>query len=94
MDLRSRGDCCRAPIGNDRGRVWRDDTCARQHDRDSVRNRAHRTRLLREVLLEVEQRAVNALSVMPANVADLVSEADFVHLLGYLLSQRVEQAAK
>ena len=26
---------------------------------------------------------------MPANVPDLVSEADFVHLIGYLLSQRV-----
>jgi hypothetical protein len=25
---------------------------------------------------------------MPSNVPDLVSEAEFVHLMGYLLSQR------
>jgi putative heme-binding domain-containing protein len=37
---------------------------------------------------EIEQRAVSSLSLMPANVPDLISEADFVHLLGYLLSQR------
>ena len=37
---------------------------------------------------EIGQRDVSALSLMPANVPDLVSEADFVHLLGYLLSQR------
>jgi len=43
---------------------------------------------------EIEERAISPLSVMPANVQDLVSEADFVHLLGYLLSQRIEQAAK
>jgi putative heme-binding domain-containing protein len=43
---------------------------------------------------EIEERVISPLSVMPANVPDLVSEADFVHLLGYLLSQRVEQAAK
>ncbi len=43
---------------------------------------------------EIEERAISPLSVMPPNVQDLVSEADFVHLLGYLLSQRIEQAAK
>jgi putative heme-binding domain-containing protein len=43
---------------------------------------------------EIEERVISPLSVMPSNVPDLVSEADFVHLLGYLLSQRVEQAAK
>jgi putative heme-binding domain-containing protein len=37
---------------------------------------------------EIHQRTVNPLSPMPANVPDLVSEADFVHLIGYLLSQR------
>jgi putative heme-binding domain-containing protein len=49
---------------------------------------------VRVPLDEVEERVISPLSVMPANVPDLVSEADFVHLLGYLLSQRVEQAAK
>ncbi len=43
---------------------------------------------------EIEERVISPLSVMPANVANLVTEADFVDLLGYLLSQRVEQAAK
>lgn len=37
---------------------------------------------------EIDQRMVSALSLMPSNVPDLVSEGDFVHLLGYLLSQR------
>jgi hypothetical protein len=32
---------------------------------------------------------------MPANVPDLVNDAEFVDLIGYLLEQRVpEQAAK
>jgi len=43
---------------------------------------------------EIEERIISPLSVMPANVSDLVSEADFVNLIGYLLSQRAEQAAK
>ena len=42
---------------------------------------------------EVDQRAVSPLSPMPANVPDLVSESDFVHLIGYLLLQR-ESAGK
>ena len=37
---------------------------------------------------EIEERTVSLLSPMPANVPDLVSESDFVNLLGYLLSQR------
>jgi putative heme-binding domain-containing protein len=49
---------------------------------------------IRLPLDELEERALSPLSVMPANVQDLVSEADFVHLLGYLLSQRVEPATK
>ncbi len=50
---------------------------------------------IRVPLEEIDQRAVSSLSLMPANVPDLVSEADFVHLLGYLLSQReTARAAK
>jgi putative heme-binding domain-containing protein len=37
---------------------------------------------------DIEQRVVHQLSLMPSNVPDLVSEAEFVHLMGYLLSQR------
>lgn len=37
---------------------------------------------------DVEERALTALSPMPGNVADLVPEADFYHLLAYLLEQR------
>jgi putative heme-binding domain-containing protein len=37
---------------------------------------------------EIDQRAVSPLSLMPTNVTDLVSEAEFVNLLGYLLSQK------
>ncbi|HUY92228.1 MAG TPA: HEAT repeat domain-containing protein [Pirellulales bacterium] len=47
---------------------------------------------------DVEERAITALSPMPGNVADLVPEADFYHLLAYLLEQRQappsEEAAK
>ena len=35
---------------------------------------------------EIDQRVVSPLSLMPANVPDIVGEAEFVHLLGYLLS--------
>jgi putative heme-binding domain-containing protein len=41
---------------------------------------------------EIDQRVVNQLSPMPANVNELVNEAEFVHLLGYLLSQREKPA--
>jgi putative heme-binding domain-containing protein len=41
---------------------------------------------------EIGQRAISALSLMPSNVPELVSDPDFVHLFGYLLSQR--EAAK
>ncbi len=46
-------------------------------------------RLARE---EIDQRTTSPLSLMPANVADLVSESEFVNLFGYLLAQR--EAAK
>lgn len=39
-------------------------------------------------LAEIDDRAVSPLSPMPANVADLVPEQDFYHLLAFLLSQR------
>lgn len=48
---------------------------------------------LRVPTSEIEERSVNQLSLMPSNVPDLVSEADFVHLLGYLLSQREASAS-
>ena len=41
---------------------------------------------------QIETRNVSPLSLMPTNVPDLVNEAEFVHLLGYLLSQRVPAA--
>ncbi len=49
---------------------------------------------VRVPLDEIEERVISPLSVMPSNVPDLLSEADLVHLMGYLLSQRAEQAAK
>ena len=36
----------------------------------------------------VEERSLSQLSPMPANFADQVDEADFYHLLAYLLSQK------
>lgn len=39
-------------------------------------------------LSDIEDRQVTPLSPMPANVADLVPEAEFYHLLAYLLEQR------
>jgi putative heme-binding domain-containing protein len=36
----------------------------------------------------IEERTVSQLSPMPANLIDQIPEADFYHLLGYLLSQR------
>jgi putative heme-binding domain-containing protein len=36
----------------------------------------------------IDERAISPLSPMPANVADLVPESDFYHLLAFLLSQR------
>jgi putative heme-binding domain-containing protein len=38
---------------------------------------------------EIEVLIVSQLSVMPGNVPDIVSDTEFVHLIGYLLSQRV-----
>ena len=40
---------------------------------------------------DVEERAVSALSPMPANFAEQIPEEDFYHLLAYLLAQRVKQ---
>lgn len=37
---------------------------------------------------DVEERTVSNLSAMPANVTELVPEADFYHLMAYLLAQR------
>ena len=37
---------------------------------------------------DVEERSVVPLSPMPANMAEQVDEADFYHLMGYLLNQR------
>ena len=36
----------------------------------------------------VEERTVSQLSPMPANLSDQVNEAEFAHLLGFLLSKR------
>ena len=43
---------------------------------------------VRVALDDIDQRRVSPLSPMPANVADLVPEADFHHLMAYLLTQR------
>jgi putative heme-binding domain-containing protein len=43
---------------------------------------------IRLPLSEIEERSLGALSPMPANVADLLPEPDFYHLLAYLLSNR------
>jgi putative heme-binding domain-containing protein len=42
---------------------------------------------------EIDQRVESQLSLMPSNVPDIVNEADFVHLVGYLLAQKVKPAA-
>jgi putative heme-binding domain-containing protein len=47
---------------------------------------------LRVPLNDIEERAVSPLSPMPANVAELVPESDFYHLLTFLLSQRQKQS--
>jgi putative heme-binding domain-containing protein len=41
---------------------------------------------------DVEERVATPLSLMPANVAELVSPADFHHLVGYLLAQKAKPA--
>jgi putative heme-binding domain-containing protein len=41
---------------------------------------------------QIDQRAVSQLSLMPSNVPDLISEVEFAHLVGYLLSQRAAPA--
>jgi putative heme-binding domain-containing protein len=42
---------------------------------------------------EIDERVESQISLMPSNVPDLVNEADFVHLVGYLLSQKAKPAA-
>jgi putative heme-binding domain-containing protein len=49
---------------------------------------------VRVPLEEIEEQALTPLSPMPANVAEVVPEADFYHLLGYLLSQREKPASE
>lgn len=39
-------------------------------------------------LAEIDKRTVSSLSPMPANFSDALTEEEFLHLLGYLLSQR------
>jgi putative heme-binding domain-containing protein len=41
----------------------------------------------------VDERATSQLSPMPANFADQIPEADFYHLLAYLLAQRAKAEA-
>lgn len=48
---------------------------------------------IRLPLTEIEQRSLGSLSPMPANVADLLPESDFYHLLAFLLSNRQVPAA-
>lgn len=48
---------------------------------------------IRLPLDEIDQREVSPLSPMPANVPDLLSEAEFYDLLAYLLAQRADAAA-
>jgi len=52
----------------------------------------HQGKEIRLPLAEVDQRELMPLSPMPANVADLVPEADFYHLMAYLLEQRAPPA--
>jgi putative heme-binding domain-containing protein len=42
---------------------------------------------------QVAERSTSQMSPMPADVADKVSEADFYHLMGYLLAQRPKDGA-
>jgi hypothetical protein len=39
----------------------------------------------------IDERNVSPLSPMPSNFAELLSEPEFHHLMGYLLSQRGKQ---
>ncbi len=48
----------------------------------------HQGKEVRVPKASVEERTVSQLSPMPANVVDQVSEADFYHLLAYLLAQK------
>jgi len=43
---------------------------------------------------QVEEKTVSQLSPMPANLADQIPEADFYHLVAFLLSQRVAPKAE
>ena len=48
---------------------------------------------VRVPLSEIDQRAVSPISPMPANVPDLMTEAEFYHLAEFLLSQKQPAAA-
>ena len=45
-------------------------------------------KLVRVKKADVAERSTSPLSPMPANVAEQVPEADFYHLMAYLLGQR------
>ena len=49
---------------------------------------------VRVPLGEIAEREVSPLSPMPANVPDLITEAEFYHLAEFLLSQRQPPAAE
>ena len=40
---------------------------------------------------DVQERLISPLSPMPGNIAELIPETDFYHLLAYLLAQRTKQ---
>ena len=42
---------------------------------------------------EVEERSMSKLSPMPANVADLIPEAEYYNLLAFLLEQKQKAEA-
>ncbi len=49
---------------------------------------------VRIALDEIDERSVSPLSPMPTNLVDMIPEADFYHLLRYLLEQRVPPASQ
>jgi putative heme-binding domain-containing protein len=49
---------------------------------------------IRVPLDEIDERVESQLSVMPANVPDLVNDTEFVHLMGYLLQQKAAEQAQ
>jgi putative heme-binding domain-containing protein len=49
---------------------------------------------VRVPLAEITERSVSALSPMPANVSEVISEQDFYQLLSFLLSQKAKEKAE